>query len=198
MLWHRGAFFVCAHNRVMRRFALTGGIGEGKSTVLAEFAALGVKTDSADAIARSVFEQADIQAALAEELGISGAVCPPILREAIARDESVRRQVNRIMHPRILEMINDSSAEIIEVPLLIETCMHGKFDGVIVATCGLREQRKRLMDRYENEELVDRLLSTQLPTRAKIPFATEIVRTDRPFKAVRDDATGVLTRLRLV
>jgi len=182
----------------MRRFAVTGGIAEGKSTLLADFASLGATVDSADAIARDVFELPEVQAALAEELGISGAVCPPILREAIASNPGFRRHVNRVMHPLIVARMRTSTAEFIEVPLLIETCLHPIFDAVIVATCGQVEQRRRLMERYGDPSHVDRLLATQLPTRAKLPFAHEIVRTDRPREAVRDDATRVLTRLRLV
>lgn len=165
----------------IRAIALTGGIAEGKSTVLSMCRDLGAKVASADEIGRQVFESQEVQVALADLLGVpDGRVRPEQVRAALAADSEIRYRVNQITHPKILAGIFASGADVIEVPLLIETCIHELFDEVWVVTCGPEIQRERLISRLKNEVLADQILATQLPTRAKIPFASVVVRTNNP------------------
>jgi dephospho-CoA kinase len=62
-------------------------------------------------------------------------------------------------------------------------------------TCGPHQQRKRLMKRYGDAAHVDRMLATQLPSRAKIPFADMIVRTNAPLDHVRRLLSEALAEL---
>jgi len=167
------------------RVAITGGIGEGKSTVLAMIAEQGYEVASADAIARELFLDPQINAQLAEIAGRKGSIAPKDLRDAIASSTTVRRDVNRLMHPLVLDRIARGSASFVEVPLLFETCMQGYFDRVWVVTCGEAEQQKRLLARYGDPNTVSALLSAQLPTKVKIPFADSIFRTNSAFEHVK-------------
>ena len=152
------------------RIAVTGGIGSGKSTILAHFAALGFSTISADDVARDVFATDTVQSELATLLDTTPPVAPSLLRAHIAEDVKVRRAVNAIMHPPIRQIMRASGCTVSEVPLLIESCTHARYDYVILAVCDL-EVRKAIF-------------STQLDDRAKMPFADQIIRTDQPLANV--------------
>ena len=162
----------------MLRVAITGGIGEGKSTVLGYLGEMGFPIASADRIAREVFLDRNIQELLAALLGVSAPVAPETLREALA-DPDIRREVNAMTHPRILAGIRSIAEGFVEVPLLVEACLQGDFDRVWVVTCGPDEQFARIAARVGPAEARS-LIQAQLPTRAKIPFADRLVRTNEP------------------
>jgi len=174
--------------------AVTGGIGEGKTTVLGYLAELGFKTVSADSLARTVFEDPIINGLLARTVDHNGPILPVELRNALFGNPDLRRGVNRIMHPRIVDLIRRSAADFVEIPLLIEACLQGEFDSIWVVTCGLVEQRRRLTIRYENTIDVDALIAAQLPTEVKIPFADEVFRTNRDIQTVRRNVSEALQR----
>lgn len=176
----------------MRKTAVTGGIGEGKSTVLRYLEEEGQAVVSADALAREVFLSPPVQEALARLLRRPGAVQPAELREAIAEQPNLRREVNRLMHPPVLAAIRASDAAFVEVPLLVEAGLVPAFESAWVVTCGVEEQRRRLRERYQDEAIVEGFLASQLPTRAKIPFADEIIRTNQPFERVKADVREAL------
>jgi dephospho-CoA kinase len=167
------------------RIAVTGGIAEGKSTVLGYLRDAGYDTISSDTVARELFETADLNEQLGRIAGLALPVSPAALRAAISNSPSIRREVNDLMHPAILARLKASSAPFLEVPLLIEACLQYEFDRVWVVTCGSQEQRARLLARYSDPEHVERLLRAQLPTTSKTPFSDFAVRTNAPEEAVR-------------
>lgn len=167
------------------RIAVTGGIAEGKSTVLSYIEGEGYSVASGDQIARDIFVRPEVQAAIALATGLGSPLDPVGLRNAIAASHRTRRAVNRLMHPFIVNALQESNADFVEVPLLIETCLQGWFDQVWVVTCGEAEQRRRLSERYGAEADIDALLGSQLRTRAKIPFSDRVIRTNEPEETVR-------------
>ncbi len=173
--------------------AITGGIGEGKSTVLDYVRELGYSAGSADDIARQVFSLDATQIRLASLLGVQPPVKPEFLRGRLA-DSEIRQAVNRITHPLILAMIRETPVEFLEVPLLIETCLQGEFDRVWVVTCGEREQLRRLIARFGDEEAAIKMIRTQLTSRAKTAFADSIIRTNQEECAVKRSVTVAAQR----
>lgn len=167
---------------MIARLAVTGGIAEGKSTVLAHLREAGYETESADEIAREVFAGPEVQAFLGERLG---SAAPDLVRTAITSTSEFRRSMNAIAHPLILERLESSPAQVFEVPLLIEACLHFRFDRVWVVTCGPEEQATRLAKRFGDAATARAMLATQLPTAAKIPFADRVVRTNADKESVR-------------
>ncbi|HCE01471.1 MAG TPA: dephospho-CoA kinase [Armatimonadetes bacterium] len=168
-----------------RRIAITGGICEGKSTVCGYLRELGYAVANADEAAREVFEEEPVQRALALALGCEAPVSRQQVRDRLALDPDFRRTLNRITHPRILERLDQLEASFVEVPLLVEACLQGRFDRVWVVTCGPEEQLRRLAQRLGSKAEARRLMATQLPTRAKIPFADAVIRTNRPESDVQ-------------
>lgn len=162
--------------------AVTGGIAEGKSTVMGYLRENGVRCESADDIAREVWEDEELHRQLDARLGAPHTSDRASLLRAMAANHSLRRAVNSIFHPMVLARMVSCGAQAIEVPLLIETCTQGLFDRVWVVTCGQEEQRRRLIARHGECQMVENLLTSQLPTEVKIAFADQIVRTNRsPF-----------------
>lgn len=169
----------------MKRLAITGGAASGKSTLLRYLREQGVATASADDVARLVYDDPAIQSRLAEILGVPQPVPRHLLLQAILDDPSVRRSVNAAMHDAVWRQLELTKSVVWEVPLLIEACLQGSFERVWVADCGADEQRRRLFERLGDADLVERLIATQLPARAKVAFADEVIRTNRPEPLVR-------------
>lgn len=168
----------------MLRIAITGGIAEGKSTVLEMFRKQGHSVGSADEVAKLVRNLPEVQAELALITGLPTPLDPEDLRAAIAANASWRRAVNSAMHRRVLAEMVQQDRQIWEVPLLVESVLTDKFFRTVVVTCGPEMQRARLVERVVHEELADQLLASQLPTQVKLPFADFIVRTDCPMDDV--------------
>lgn len=166
------------------KIAITGGIAEGKSTVLAHLASLGYEVASADEIARAVRDEPAMQARIAEVLGLDLPLDVSELRTRIAQSDLARRQLNQLLHPETRRRIRASSATFIEVPLLVEAVLMSDFDEIWVVTCEFDEQRRRLVGRLGDEALADRILASQLKTRAKLPFADKILRTNTGLATV--------------
>ena len=164
----------------MHKIAVTGGIAEGKSTVLGYLRDMGYRTASGDELARSVFNSDQVQDGLRRLLEVQGAVTAADLREHLWENATLRRAVNSLMHPLILKAIEAVEADAIEVPLLIETCLQHRFRRTWVVTCGAEEQRKRLVERFGSSTDVEAILQSQLPTEVKCAFADVVVRTNRP------------------
>ncbi|HZH99137.1 MAG TPA: dephospho-CoA kinase [Fimbriimonadaceae bacterium] len=162
----------------MDKIAITGGVAEGKSTVLRYCAELGYRTASADAIAAEIFAAHETQMEIARAAGLTVPLDRDLVRNAITDDPDLRRRINAITHPKVLAAIEASEAQVVEVPLLIETCIYGLFRRVWLVTCGLEEQVRRLAKRLGTEDQARAFIRTQLPTRAKLAFADRIVRTN--------------------
>ncbi|CAN5492257.1 dephospho-CoA kinase [soil metagenome] len=171
------------------RIAVTGGIAEGKSTILSYIADLGIQVESADAIAREVMQSPHVQLAIASILNSQPPFDRDLLRMKLAESPDFRKKLNSITHPIIQERISKSEAQFFEIPLLFEACMQSQFDAVWVVTCGVDEQRRRLLKRYADLAQVEHLLRIQLPSRAKTPFSDVVIRTNEAEDRVRQLVT---------
>lgn len=175
----------------MRRIALTGGIAEGKTTVLRMFEALGAVTLSSDAIvAELVRPGTDLWNRLIAEFGQAivqsdGSLARERLAQIAFGEAQARRRLNRLVHPAVVQAIAeriraaDTPLMLIEVPLLIEVALQGLFDGIVVVQATPALQYRRLQERSVPPSLARQILRSQLPTRAKVPFADWVIRTHR-------------------
>lgn len=141
---------------------LTGGIGSGKSTVAARFAARGAVVVDADRIARQIVEPG--QPALAELverfgegiLQADGDLDRAALAAIAFADDDSRAALNAITHPRIGQGVADQVAAaaaaedpsdptilVLDIPLLVESKLYEHHHAlvVVVAPEELRVQR---------------------------------------------------------
>lgn len=178
----------------MQRIALTGGVAEGKTTVLQRFQQLGTPTLSSDALVAELTRPGtDLWNRVIAEFGQAIVQADGTLwRERLAQiafgSVAVRRRLNHLMHPAVAQAIVERLTHaqvplvIIEVPLLIEVAMQGLFDGIIVVQATPAHQYRRLRARGISAERARQMVRSQLPTRAKTPFADWIIRTHRSLE----------------
>lgn len=159
------------------RIAVTGGIAEGKSTLLKLLSGMGFECTSADAAARDIFYEPEVQSELMGLLGVESEVSPTLLRTMIGRDHELRREVNFLLHPRVIELLLQQSAVFIEIPLLIETCLQSKFDAIWVVKCSPETKLERLKNRGIKEPGND-LDQVQFEPAARLAFADCVFNTD--------------------
>lgn len=115
----------------------------------------------------------------------------PALRAKLVNSEA-RKALNSITHPHIFRLLSQSPATFLEVPLLVETALQSAFTHAFVVTCGADMQLRRLTDRLGSERDALELIATQLPTKAKIPFADLIVRTNMDLTDVKRFVSAAL------
>jgi len=139
------------------RVGLTGGIGSGKSEVSRRLASYGAVVIDADAVAREVVAPGTPGLAeVVQEFGPvvlrpDGSLDRDRLGELVFADESLRRKLNAIIHPRVGERMAElerqhGGAPVIvhDVPLLAENHLAGGFDEVVVVDVPPRIQIERL------------------------------------------------------
>ncbi len=174
--------------------AVTGGPGQGKSTVLVHLASLGVQTLSADEVVRSAWSDRGVQSRIAERLGLQLPIDKGAVREAVLSDPQARRALNAVLHPETTARIIASGAQAVEVPLLIETCLQGLFRRVWVVVCEKEIQIARLAERLGDRNQAEAFLSTQLAPEVKVVFADAIIRTDIPLNNVQSAVESLARR----
>lgn len=168
--------------------ALTGGIASGKSTVSDLFAKLGVPIVDADIIARELVEPgqpllASIVASLGKELlDAYGRLKRRKLREMIFASPEVRTELERIMHPRIIEEAErrilevDAPYCILVIPLLAESGARGPVDRVLVIDAESETRIRRLMKRDGmSREQVMAALSAQASRETRLSIADDLI-----------------------
>lgn len=181
----------------MQRIAITGGVAEGKTTILRMFESLGAIALSSDALAATLLlPGTELCRQLIKEFGqaivaADGTLARGALAQLAFSEPRTRRRLNQIMHPAVvralqqrLESVPPTTPVLVEVPLLIEVALQGEFDGVIVAQATPALQRQRLLERGVSPQQARLILRAQLPTRAKAAFADWIVRTHRSLEQV--------------
>jgi dephospho-CoA kinase len=177
----------------MKLIGLTGGIGMGKSTAARILARHGLPVADTDAIAHDLVTPG--QPALEEIQSQFGAACcgpdGHLLRDRLAQivfsDDSARRRLEAILHPRIRKhwkeqvdqwRVAGRSLAVVMIPLLFETNARPEFDAVICVACSSATQWNRLRDRGWTDYQIQLRLQAQLPVRTKIERADYLVWND--------------------
>ncbi len=176
----------------MWRIGLTGGIGSGKSTVLATLASLGAATIDADAISRATTASGGAaMPAIAREFGPSfvgpdGAMDRERMRAEVFARPAARQQLEAIIHPLVGAAIRaegeKAQAEgrrclVIDIPLLVEGGRWRQaLDRVLVVDCLPETQVQRVMARSRLAEAqVRAILAAQAPRAARLAAADAVI-----------------------
>ena len=167
------------------KIALTGGIASGKSTLLQFLELWGVPCLNADAVARDILWSPAIQVRLMDLAGSDEPVGPLVVKSLLDRDDHTRRRVNSVLHPAIAAELEQSTALVVEIPLLFETCLHASFDAIWLAFCSRETQSKRLVERYgDGAEHVQ--FGWQLSSKVGLAFADSVISTDYGLDQARE------------
>lgn len=168
--------------------ALTGGIGSGKSTVSALFAALGVPIIDADEIARRVAEPGGgAHAAMAALLGpdavaTDGRIRRDHVRKLVFQDDALRVRLEGIVHPIVRSEIDraihriDHPYCIVSIPLLLETGGASDYDRVLLVDLPEQEQVSRTARRdHTGETDVRNIMLRQADRAIRVKAAHDII-----------------------
>jgi len=170
---------------------LTGSIGMGKSTVANQFAALGVRVCSADAIVHQLMAK---NGAAVLEIGNyfstvikNQAVDRRALGDIVFKDKVKLKQLEQILHPLVVaaennfickEQCKGAWAAVLEIPLLFETGAEERCDCVAVVSAPALIQRQRVLKRAGvTPEKLSQILALQMPDQEKRQRADIVVHT---------------------
>ncbi|HKT61548.1 MAG TPA: dephospho-CoA kinase [Gemmatimonadales bacterium] len=178
----------------MLNVALTGNIAAGKSTVAALFRQWGATLIDADQLVREVQGPGSpVLAAIAKRFGAglidaTGRLDRDALRRRVLSDPAALADLNRLVHPAVLERRSTLEAEarargdrivISDIPLLFEASDPGAFDAVILVDAPSEIRRSRLLaTRGLPAEEADRMLAAQAPSGPKRARSTYVIDND--------------------
>ena len=178
-------------------YGLTGGIASGKSTVLEQFAALGIDTLDTDQLARDVIAQGtpgaqELEAAIGSEFFPRGRLDRVLLRSRIYESPALKQTVESIIHPLVRNAVNQwlnqesqSPYRILCSPLLIETKQHETLDGVIVVDVSEGNQLLRGTARdTQSKDTIQRIIDAQLPRDTRLDHATFVIDNSGDLESV--------------
>lgn len=175
----------------MLKIGLTGGIGSGKSAASDQFARLGAAVIDTDLLSRELVEPGrpaldEIVAAFGEGvLNADGRLERSALRQTVFADPAKRRQLERILHPRIraamLQRAQEADAPyvIFVIPLLIETGQQDLVDRVLLIDVPESLQRSRVAARDGlSETQVSQVLAAQADRATRLRNADDVIAND--------------------
>lgn len=177
----------------MKVIGLTGGVGMGKSTAARFMEELGCPVVDTDQLARDVVEPGEpavheIAEAFGNDMiGADGRLKRDALARCVFGDESKRRQLEAILHPRIRERWQarvdawreeGKSDGVVVIPLLFETGARELFDVVVCVACSGDVQRERLEKRGWDETQIRQRIQAQWPIYRKMDRSDHIIWTD--------------------
>lgn len=193
--------------------ALTGGIGSGKSLIAGFFQTWGAAVVDADLLAREVVAPgsaglAQVQHAFPTEHLIlaDGSLNRSKLATIIFSDESHRRRLETILHPRIRALWLQRLAELKEshppmivyvVPLYFESGHSmNEIEKIILVTAPDATKLARIMarDRF-SQDAAELRLKAQLPDSQKIAKSDYVIENSSTVEAARERAKQVYTAL---
>jgi dephospho-CoA kinase len=170
---------------------LTGSIAMGKSTVAAQFRALGAKIVCADSIVHQLFAS---DAALCSEIqkyfpaAIKNKnIDRAALGKIVFADEKKRKLLEALIHPRVIAAEEEFVARaaslgarvvVMDIPLLFETGGEARCDITVVASAPAFLQKQRALKRANmSEEKFRRILQSQMSDAEKKSRADFVVST---------------------
>lgn len=170
--------------------ALTGGIGAGKSTVAQNFAELGALVIDADHLARIAIERgsdgfAEVLLHFGDDIILNGDIDRKKLAEIVFSDEAARKDLEKIIHPRVQAIFADAVADldhddilIYEIPLLVETDAAEKFDYVITVEADLDLRIARLLKKGLYISQIEKRMAAQATQESREAIADHVIRND--------------------
>src|SRR5256885_4040100 len=196
----------------MLRLGLTGGIASGKSAVAAMLREMGFAVLDADSLAHRLIEPGQpTYNEVLQEFGQAvrapdGRVDRGKLSAIVFADRSRLDRLNAIVHPRVAEVVFSQfeawrrsgvrDAAFVEAALLIESGIHKKLDGLVVAWCTPEQQLERLLARGLSETEALRRIAAQLPVEEKLRLATEKIDCSGSLEETRHQVEALATKLR--
>lgn len=178
--------------------AMTGGIGSGKSTAVEMFKQYGVPVIDTDIIARQlVNDDPGVLNEITNEFGVEilddqKRLNRSRLRQIVFNDDSKRKRLQDILHPRIHQQVLDDIAAIkadyciIVIPLLAESTHDYPHDRVLLIDADESVQLERTARRdNSSKELVGKILSAQASREQRLAIADDVIDNSGTIEELR-------------
>jgi dephospho-CoA kinase len=199
------------------KVGLTGGISSGKSAVGQMFVRLGAHLIQSDLVAHQLLEPGEaVYDAVVKQFGtgilnVDKSVNRPRLSELAFGTPSRIQELNRIIHPAVIERENRWMNEIavtdphaitiVEAALILEAGSHKRFDQLIVVTCRPEQRIERWASKMKVDldiarREVERRMAAQLPDDAKINAADYVIDNSGSLDVTREKVNQVYQKLR--
>ena len=160
----------------MKKVGITGGIGCGKSTVVAEFSKLGVPAFVADTVAAAYYRDSVFLSRVRELFGDTVFISTDVvdkkrLAALVFSDPMALAQLNALVHPRVMQDFvcfckshADSPYVLFESAILFDYGFDRMMDEVICVYLDLEERLSRLVvrDGASRQEIMARI-ANQMP-----------------------------------
>lgn len=166
----------------LKKIAVTGGIGSGKSTLVRQLSALGYPIFDADILVSQVVIEPQIQHQIKQLLGDEAYQTSNSgeklyqrswVRERVFHDPEVRRSLEQIIHPAIFDKFAKVCAQInqlvggvwvfYEAALIFESGRERDFDAVVSVVASEVVRRERLAkSRSLSNETISAIFSAQV------------------------------------
>lgn len=171
----------------MKKIAITGNIGCGKSWVSLLFESLGIPVFYSDDEAKRLYSRPDIREAMTlrfgtELYGPDGQLNKPYLSALIFNDASAMADVERILYPALNAWFDDwaegqdAPYVLYESAIIFEKHLEGRFDGVVMVTASEATRLRRVMLRDRcDEAAVRRRMALQWPDALKCARADHVI-----------------------
>ncbi len=186
---------------------LTGGMGCGKSTAAAFFAAEGFRRLDADQVVRDVLlPSAEVEAEVRGRFGdavfgADGRIDRAKLGAVVFADDDALAWLESRLHPRLQEHWDRTYAAargerfIVEVPLLYEKGLENRFDFTVCVSTTSALQLQRLEQRGVPSGIARQRLAKQLPLARKVERADFVLLNDGSLEFLRDQVRELARRL---
>jgi dephospho-CoA kinase len=188
-----------------RFIGLTGGIGAGKSEVLAAAKRLGAETLSTDEVTHQLLAGEEMRDLLVERWGEEIAPGGTVDRERVAGIVFERPEelgwLESELHPRVGQRVVEWRANLdpgtaiamVEVPLLFETRLESIFDAVLAVIADDAIRERRLKERGAGG--FDQREERQLPQSEKAARADYVLRNDGSLDQLEGELRTVMAQL---
>jgi dephospho-CoA kinase len=185
-----GPFSFSDYSLSMRVIGLTGGIGCGKSLAAQYFAELGALVIDADQLARAAIERGsdgfdEVVALFGDSILKDGNIDRRALGELIFKDPIAKAKLENIIHPFVRREFEEAVASlkgdqvlVYEIPLLVETNAHEKFDLVITVESEMENRIARLRGRGMHISEIEGRVAAQATREQRIEVADFLIEND--------------------
>lgn len=176
----------------MRKIALTGGIGSGKSYVADLWQQWGATVVDTDVIAHQLTQPHGGAIALIRQqfgdvyIKSDGAMCRDRMRELVFNDPTQRKRLQNILHPLIrdftVKQVNAAQGcyVVVVVPLFVESGAWSAYvDRVCVVDCDEATQIQRVMQRNGlTPDEIRRIMDAQATRQQRLAIADDVIVND--------------------
>lgn len=172
-------------------FGVTGGIGSGKTAVCACLKVKNIPIIEADPLARELTQTVpEIRDELVATFGQDlFSACGDLNKEELAKlvfsDVAAREQINRIIHPHVLNAIREQAEEFrlqgnqlvgVEAALIYESGMQEMLDAVVVVDAPLGHRMQWIQERnHLTVAEATKRIDSQMPVEQKVARADYVL-----------------------